>query len=321
MPLAKSYTKILMTAILLSTSLTGCGVMEKISKALPPLDSADTYTYPEEADNIPVDSWAKAPQAAQNQMPVQMAPVQGIQSTSIASNMNEPLGTEEIHQRFDVMAQQIAVMRQDMERVAPLLQRLSMIEESMRELSVALNNAHTGNTHNAPSTNMPQPSTQPYGAAPSNSPMATGTLPMQGAMHASPTPMASYTPPTQYKQPSAAPRQAAATPSTTSVQDIRFGKYKGRDRIVLDLTKPAQFRYDLDNNEKLLIIDLPDASWGTQMAKKITSSGAVAAYNAQPGPNGGTQLIFSLKKNARVTQARALPPNQQYGNRIFMDIE
>ncbi len=313
MPSAKSYTKILMTAVLLSTSLTGCGIMDKISQALPPLDSSDNYSYPEEADSIPVNSWANAPQTAQSQMPVQMAPVQGIKATSIASNMNEPLGTEEIRQRFDIMAQQITVMRQDMERVAPLLQRLAVMEESMRELSVALNSAH------ANSGNIQQPASQPY-AAPSNVPMATNTLPTQGALPNTAAPMPSYTPP-QYAAPAAVQKQAAPPPASTSVQDIRFGKYKGRDRIVLDLTKPAQFRYDLDNNEKLLIIDLPDASWGTQMAKKITSSGAVAAYNAQPGPNGGTQLIFSLKKNARVTQARALPPNQQYGNRIFMDIE
>lgn len=305
---AKSFTKTLITAAILSTSLTSCGVMEKISNALPPLDSTDNYNYPEEANNIPVDSWASAPQTAQSQMPTNLAPAQGIKTSSIASNMNQPLGTEEIHQRFSIMEQQISVMRQDMERVAPLLQRLSMMEQSMRELSVALNNAHSANGGNA---------AQPHTQTMQQNPMPMNTLPAAAAMAAgTAAPMPTYTPPASTYTPP--PKQA---PSARSVNAIRFGKYKGRDRVVLDLSQAAQFRYDLDNNENLLIVDLPDASWGTQMAKKITSSGAVAAYSAQPGPNGGTQLIFSLKKDARVTQARALPPNQQYGHRIFMDIE
>jgi|TARA_R110002126_G_scaffold13118_3_gene56757 hypothetical protein len=308
MPSAKSFTKTIIAAAILSTSLTGCGVMEKISNALPPLDSTDNYTYPEEANNIPVDSWANAPQTAQTQMPTNMAPAQGIKTSSIASNMSEPLGTEEIYQRFNVMEQQIAVMRQDMQRVAPLLQRLSMMEESMRELSVALNSAHTANSGSTPA------SAQPYTQLSQQQPMPMNALPTGTASMPTYTPpAATYTAPPQQVQ-----KQA---PAASSVQGIRFGKYKGRDRVVLDLSQAAQFRYDLDNNENLLIVDLPDASWGAQMAKKITVSGAVAAYNAQPGPNGGTQLIFSLKKDARVTQARALPPNQQYGHRIFMDIE
>lgn len=344
--LPKNFSKLLLTAAILSTSLPGCGVLEKWSKQWP-LAERDDYQYPQEANNIPVDSWAKPPQTQATPAIPNMAPAQGIKTASVAANMNEPLGTEEIRERFHVMEQQIAVMRQDMERIAPLLHRLSMMEESMRELSMALNNAHTNGAMpkmakpQAPMMHQPQPNmAPPHHTAPNaathldhmGKPMATHTLPQthgnKGGItpsYQAPSPAVMHQPKTDMVAKAPAVQSPAKTMakkySGTSVEGIRFGKYKGRDRVVLDLTNKANFRYDLDNNEKLLIVELPNAAWGTHMAKKIKTSDAIAAYTAQPGINGGTQLIFSLKKSARVSQARALPPNSQYGHRIFMDIE
>lgn len=345
----KKYNKLpqlLISAALISTSLTGCGVLEKWSKEWPLASERDAYQYPKEANNIPVDSWSTPPQThAQPHMP-NMAPAQGLKPTSVAAQMNEPLGTEEIRERFNIMEQQIAVMRQDMERIAPLLQRLAMMETSMRDLSSALNAAHP-----APATMQQMPEKQmhntvqkpnmahaPHHGAPTGQPMATNTLqpnlaPMgmpapshQGSIMPMPHSVQNATHAPSYTQAKPmpvkhTPKKASPSNSGTTVKGIRFGKYKGRDRVVLDLSKNADFRYDLDNNEKLLIVELPKASWSTQMAKQIKNSSAIASYTAQPGINGGTQLIFSLKKAVRVSQARPLPPNSQYGHRIFMDIE
>lgn len=319
------YARILLTSTLLAVSLTGCGALERLSQKLPPLD--DNYTYPEEANNIPVDSWATPPQTQGAQPPAlpNMAPAQGIKPQSVAANMDEPLGTEEIYQRFQFMEQQIGLMRQDMERITPLLSRLSIMEQSMRELSQALNTAYVNPAQNmapqaiapvppAAAPMMAAPYTPPPHMAPYGQPMPMHSADALAQTYANPAPM-------QQAAPQAPVQSAPKAMSGTNVTGIRFGEYKGRDRVVLDLSAPAEFRYDLDNNEKILIVDLPSAAWSAQMAKKITNSGAISAYNAQPGQNGGTQLIFSLKRNARITQARPLPPNATYGHRIFMDIE
>ncbi len=330
----KGYARILVTSTVLAVSLTGCGALERLSQKLPSLD--DNYTYPEEANNIPVDSWASPPQTqTSHNGAADMAQPQGLKMNSVAQSMDEPLGTEEIYARFQFMEQQIGLMRQDMERIAPLLGRLSVMEESIRELSHALNAAYQQPSNSAvpaaPATTMmapamPAANTPPPHMAPYGQPMPTQILPQGTApammnhnamAHNNYTaPQTQQAAPTQPKQ-VAAPKMAAGT----NVTGIRFGKYKGRDRVVLDLTSAADFRYDLDNNEKILIVDLPNAAWSAQMAKKISSSDAISAYNAQPGQNGGTQLVFSLKRNARISQARPLPPNQKYGHRIFMDIE
>tara|TARA_R110002124_G_scaffold64985_2_gene177936 strand:+ start:753932 stop:754918 length:987 start_codon:yes stop_codon:yes gene_type:complete len=320
---AKRLSQLVLSGLVLSTALTGCGAIEKWSDNWP-LGGDDNYQYPQEADNIPVESWSTPPNTQIKPVIANMAPAQGLKPQSIAANMNGPLGAEEIRARFLSMEQQIAVMRQDMEHIAPLLGRLSVMEQSMRDLSTALNNAYSATPQSAHSAMPSQQNAQMPSYNNGAAPMATNSLPSSASLmpmndqqnthlapaNAAPKP---YIPPVAKAQPKAV--------TIASVNNIRFGEYKGQDRVVLDLTAPANFRYDLDNNEKLLIIDLPSASWSTQMAKKITSSGAIAAYNAQPGANGGTQLIFSLKKNARVSQARALPPNGQYGHRIFIDIE
>jgi hypothetical protein len=326
---AKRFSQLALSGLVLSTALTGCGAIEKWSNNWP-LGGDDNYQYPQEADNIPVESWSTPPNTQIKPVIANMAPPQGFKPQSIASNMNSPLGAEEIHMRFQSMEQQIAVMRQDMEHIAPLLGRLSIIEKSMRELSSALNNAYGATPQPAQNTMPQQPQMMPAPTMPqapaynTGVPMATNTLPGSPAIMPMHNQQQTNMAPTNAAPKPYIPAVKKAPPKTVtiaSVKGIRFGKYKGQDRVVLDLTAAAKFRYDLDNSEKLLIIDLPSASWSAQMAKKITSSGAIAAYNAQPGANGGTQLIFSLKKNARVSQARALPPNQQYGHRIFIDIE
>lgn len=328
--------KTLIAIAIISTSLSGCGVLEKLS-TWPPANSSDNYSYPQEADSIPVNSWATPPQTVTAQPLPNMAPAQGLQAASIADNMDQPLGTEEIRQRFQIMEQQIGIMRKDMENIAPLLSRLAVIEQSMRELSHALNNAPQ-----APAMANKQPTAMHNNnAMPMDDAMKMKTMPSAHApygvphnhamttAHNMPVPihnMHHNTSPEMNKVMKVANAPAKQMPkqmssAATSVKGIRFGKYKGRDRIVLDLTAPAKFRYDLDNNEKLLIVELPSASWTAQMAKQIKTSSKIAAYSAQPGVNGGTQLIFSLKGNARVSQARELPPNKTYGHRIFMDIE
>lgn len=112
------------------------------------------------------------------------------------------------------------------------------------------------------------------------------------------------------------------TPSSggaTAVQNIRFGEHPGKTRMVLDLSGESKYRADVDNNEKLLLIELSGAGWATTQQKLITHP-LVSGYTAQPGANGGTMLALELKKPVKILGSAALKPNSSRGHRIYLDL-
>lgn len=117
---------------------------------------------------------------------------------------------------------------------------------------------------------------------------------------------------------------AAATASSgVNVTGVRIGEHGSKTRLVLDLsgkTKP-EFKYDLDNAEKLLIVDLPSTGWaGNASGKGVAAAPIVAGWSAQPGANGGSTLAIQLKKNARILSTQFLPAEGKDPARLVMDI-
>jgi hypothetical protein len=112
----------------------------------------------------------------------------------------------------------------------------------------------------------------------------------------------------------------AAGAATSSVRGVRVGEHPDKVRIVLDVSGPAKFSYDIDNNEKLLIIDLPQSSWPTGAAGSFDGNALVSGYTAKPSASGGVTLAVELKKPAKLTMSSALEPNESYGHRIVFDV-
>lgn len=112
----------------------------------------------------------------------------------------------------------------------------------------------------------------------------------------------------------------AAGAATSSVKGVRVGEHPDKVRIVLDVSGPAKFSYDIDNNEKLLIIDLPQSSWPTGATGSFDGNALVSGYAARPSASGGVTLAVELKKPAKLTMSSALEPNESYGHRIVFDV-
>ncbi|MCD8493981.1 MAG: AMIN domain-containing protein [Alphaproteobacteria bacterium] len=114
---------------------------------------------------------------------------------------------------------------------------------------------------------------------------------------------------------------ATASPAGHAVQNIRLGEYPGKTRLVLDLSGPSSYKTELDNGEKLLLVQIPQAGWGAEQRKSLAGHPLVAGYTAQPAANGGTTLAIELKKPVKISANSALPPNATYKNhRIFIDL-
>lgn len=101
------------------------------------------------------------------------------------------------------------------------------------------------------------------------------------------------------------------------VTGIRFGDYPEKTRMVLDLNAGADFRADVQNGRVLL--ELPKSAWSGEQ-HKVVSNPLVRSYTVSPAKSGGTVLSLELKKPVKLLGSAALPPNSQYGHRIYLDL-
>ena len=103
------------------------------------------------------------------------------------------------------------------------------------------------------------------------------------------------------------------------VTRVRTGAHTGKTRLVLDMSGAGKMSYDLDNAEKLLIVELPGAGWSAPLQQSFKNDAYIKGYSAQV-EGDKVQLIVELKKAAKITMAQAYKPNSTYGHRLVLDI-
>ena len=104
------------------------------------------------------------------------------------------------------------------------------------------------------------------------------------------------------------------------VTSVRMGQHPGKTRFVMDLSQAApKYTAEIDNAEKLLIVELPGAGWSAAAAKTFTAHPLIKGYSAQPAGDG-TRLVMELKKPAKLVMNTAMKPNAVHGHRVVLDI-
>lgn len=104
------------------------------------------------------------------------------------------------------------------------------------------------------------------------------------------------------------------------VEKVRTGEYPNRTRLVLDLNAPAEFAYDIDEKQNLLVIRLSATEWGAPKEKVYGKSAALQAYAAKIADNGQALIAFKLKGPSRVLRSEKLGKNADGHYRIFFDV-
>jgi hypothetical protein len=112
---------------------------------------------------------------------------------------------------------------------------------------------------------------------------------------------------------------AGSSPSGVAVQNIRLGDHPGKTRLVMDLSGTSSFKAQIDNTEKILVVDLATASWGLESQKTLNSK-IISGFKAQPSAQGGTTVAFELRNPVKITASEALPGGDGQSNRIYIDL-
>ncbi len=107
-----------------------------------------------------------------------------------------------------------------------------------------------------------------------------------------------------------------------SIQNVRFGNHEGgKSRMVIDVSAAPQFTFDIDNNEKLMVVEIPGTVWSAgPITRQLQDHPLVQSMASSPDGQGGTRVVLQLKAPAKVLWSQAIPPAGGQGNRIVIDI-
>ena len=225
-------------------------------------------------------------------------------------------------ERLDRMERAVQNMRNDFDNVAPSIRRLMAIEGDMQNLIIELRKMTTdtsrinqspsttvGNSSNTIGTRQQvSPATQQVIQDKTPTPQAVPMAKKVKKPAAIPTPMVKTAPPPPPVQ-----------NGKPSVYGLRIGEHPGKTRIVLDVNAKTSFKPDIDNSEKIMIVELPEASWGTATAKNFGRSPFITSYKVEKSGDGSL-LIFRLKKGAKISYKGDLPSISGSGRRLVIDL-
>lgn len=114
---------------------------------------------------------------------------------------------------------------------------------------------------------------------------------------------------------------AAASSASNSINGLRIGEHNTKTRLVFDMTgnEKPEIAYDIDNAEKLMLVQLPSSSWNGGKAGSPNSP-LIANWAAQDTPSGGTAVAIQLKKNAKIVSSEYLKAEGKNPARLVVDI-
>jgi N-acetylmuramoyl-L-alanine amidase len=102
------------------------------------------------------------------------------------------------------------------------------------------------------------------------------------------------------------------------VKGVRVWSGPDSTRIVLDLTAPAQHRLFTLAGPDRIVVDLSSTSLNRPLTLS-ESKGYVSQVRTGSRPGGDLRIVFDLKQAVR-PKSFLLPPNEQYGNRLVIDL-
>lgn len=203
-------------------------------------------------------------------------------------------------ERLDRLERAVQDMRNEFDSIKPSVKRLMAVEGDIQDLIVELRRLSDDPGLAAPAprpTLAPQPIAPPPVMAPPKAP-APVMAPKKSFQKKSPPPVSN---------------------GQATVYDVRVGEHPGKTRIVLDVNAKTNYSLDIDNNEKIMVVELPSAGWSAAASRNFGRSPAIASYSVEPAGDG-QMLIFQLKRAANVLYQDDIPALNGSGRRIVIDL-
>ncbi len=221
----------------------------------------------------------------------------------------EPVTTQplpDLAARVSTLETNVAGLQTDMQAAKPKLEKVDAIDRKFRELSFELN-----------AIDQRQTMTQAQNSAPvmrdavKTEPVKKEAAPKMAATADVKKP--------EVKRTEAKKADVKKTSGPLQVQQLRIGAQADKTRLVLDTSAPARISYDLDNAEKILIVTIPKAQWGTAVKGAATSNPLIAAWQANKADDS-VQLVLQLKQPVKILGSNQLAATSTASDRVYLDL-
>ncbi len=225
--------------------------------------------------------------------------------------------------RFDRVEDAVVDLRKEFDVYKPAIVRLAAVEADIqnliKELEVVLQETPSqqppldlsGDTEPALNVGQLDPKPQP---PPKVTDPPKASPPEKPAEKKPPTTTiaAKETPP---------PAPKAKTFNGPAALNFRVGEHADKVRVAFDANEKITFNIDIDNDEKLLIVEIPNARWEGKPSRKFTNSKLLESMSVESIGDEGTMLIITLKSAAQILQKKILSPDQSSGYyRVYFDL-
>ena len=194
-------------------------------------------------------------------------------------------------QRIAMLEGEVSRLKQEVVAARPKIAKIDVMEQKFKDLSLGLD--HIDAT---------------YGMA------ATARI----AAEAAPAPKAVAKAKAEQSKKQVEKAQPAYKGGKT-VHDLRIGEQKGFTRLVLDLGQPVKVTYDIDNAEKIMLIEIPGFTWSAAAEKTLSSSPLIASYQVKSDA-AGSHLAVQLKKATKVANYSQIGATGDKPPRAVIDI-
>ena len=101
---------------------------------------------------------------------------------------------------------------------------------------------------------------------------------------------------------------------------VRSGKHKGKTRLVIEITKPTEYKVAIDHVRKVLRVKLENTHWAMAPQDKFDKSALLGTYIARDEGDGSTLFEVRLEKESKILDTVLLRPNLSSQHRVVIDL-
>jgi hypothetical protein len=198
--------------------------------------------------------------------------------------------------RLALLEQDVKVLKEDMNTAKPQIAKIDVIERRFRDLSLEL--GQIDSKYQIPAQEKSLPAKQ------------ENIVLQKDKVKPTDKPKVA---------PEKKPQIESGKNDKLTVKALRVGEQKNATRLVIDSNKELKLNYDLDNEEKILLIEIPSADWGTDKTRQIGKSPLIASYQVTTDQSGA-KLVVQLKQPVTVKNKSYIGPSANQGHRVFLDL-
>ncbi len=195
--------------------------------------------------------------------------------------------------RIERLERAVLALHKDLQVMGPAVQNLSKLEGQIKELKAQM----------LPVRSLSSMPVMSGGQSAHNAPQRLVNAPSSGNM----------------KTMQHGSRSVASTTGQAIVTGMRVGDHANKVRLVFDASKAISYSADIDNGEKIMVVDLPNSVWQGPTQERFGAGSPIKSYKVEKSGSGSI-MVLQLRRSSSIVKKMVLDSLSGSGKRIVIDL-